>query len=72
MKINRDQIIEKCIDVMAHAELDWEYTSDGGNGINASEAGEFAEDILGLIGVDYEDIMIKIKIRVEQLEKEFD
>jgi hypothetical protein len=60
-----------CVDVLAHDELDWEYTTALGNGINAFEAGALAMAILvNILELPEDEIWKLVSLRVELLESE--
>lgn len=61
-------IKRRCIDVIAHSDLDYEYTVLG-NGILACESGEFAWEILGILEVSDEEAESLIEKRVNHIEK---
>ena len=71
----REKLIELCVEIYAHLELDWEVTL-AGNGTNPSEASNVADEILGILGVDENSkefqalLAEKIKELKEQYEPE--
>lgn len=50
-----DQVIEFCVDVLAHADQDMEITING-NGYQGFELAGLAEKILGLLGLTDEQV----------------
>ena len=65
-----EEVKKYCIDVIAHSNMDKEYTTTLGNGINACEAGEFAWSILiDIFDLTDEDIQPLVHKRVYELEE---
>lgn len=65
----RKLILDLCVDIYAHAELDYEITIHG-NGTNASEASNVADELLEIIRVNKRSLDVRIQSRVAQIEYE--
>jgi hypothetical protein len=63
------KILEECYQVIACNRLDYEFTTILGNGINSSEASEFAWSILYLLEVKDEDAEPYIQQQIRELEE---
>ena len=67
----RSQLFNLCVDIYAHAQLDWEWTNSWGNGTNCSEAYNVAQDIIGILGnVMESEIDEAVNKRIAELESE--
>lgn len=63
------ELIELCVDIYAHVEMDFEITL-GGNGTNCCEASNVADAILKILKVKQKDLEDQIKKRVAELKAE--
>ena len=63
----KDKIIELCVNIYAHSELDKEIVL-GGNGANSFDAGIVADAILDLLEIPYREISDLVNKRVKELE----
>jgi hypothetical protein len=66
----RDMLIDLCVDIYAHSEMDMEVTL-GGNGTNCCEAANVAREILTILGESRKKLAGKISARVKELEEEY-
>ena len=61
------KLIDLCVDIYAHSELDWEWTNlSHGNSTNSFEASNVADDIFKIIEVDKQavlDTLVRDRIR---------
>jgi hypothetical protein len=64
-----EQLIDLCVDIYAHCELDYEINL-GGNGSNPYEAANVAREILDILGMNKSDLEIKINEAVKELIEE--
>jgi hypothetical protein len=62
------KILDLCVDIYAHAELDWEITL-GGNGCNSFECCGVADELLEILGTNLKEIEPLIDKRVEELDE---
>ena len=64
-----EQLIDLCVDIYAHCELDYEINL-GGNGTNPYEAANVASEIMDILGMRKRDLEIKINEVVKDLIEE--
>lgn len=67
----KQKLLDLCVDILAHVELDCEWTSNRGNGTNCAEAGNVADDILDILGVKEKDLKDQIESRADELKKDY-
>ena len=63
----RDELVEMCVNIFAHADVDCEITLFG-NGVNPAEASLVAFAILDVLKVKRTSIKHRIRMRVRELE----
>ena len=71
LRKRHDKLIELCVEVYAHCELDYEVTL-AGNGTNASEASNFADEVLEILEVKKKKIEKEISKEVKELKNLYD
>lgn len=64
-----EKLLELCVDIYAHVELDMELTLEG-NGTNPLEASHVADAILSIFGIETSSLWDMIKKRMAELEEE--
>lgn len=67
----KQKLIDLCVDVHAHANLDWEITL-GGNGVNSFENIGTANEVLRILGVGHDLVFnIRVEDRMMKLKSDY-
>jgi len=67
----KEKILELCVDIYAHDQLDWEITLCG-NGCNAFECSGVANEMLEIMGIEKSAIDGKILAKVREYKPDWE